>query len=552
MKRAMIGFLVVLAVFSFTPTVRAVDAPWPMLRHDAQGAGMSHYVGPSEPTIKWTLEPSAYGSVNGLAIRADGTIYVAGYDDAFYAVNPDGTVKWRVDINFCEVNIAFVHSPAIGPDGTIYVRGDVYSHLLALDPADGHERWRVDVNAGYGPPVVGNDGVIYIADDTSPGSLYAINPDGTIKWHVQDVGGQGPQVALSPDGLRVYSNSYDGFTCLNALDGSIVWQNREDGKGYLPAVGPDGVIYANVEPEWNEYQFAAINPADGSLKWSLDIGLFRPGSRPAIDAGRRVVYVASGGDDHLYAISFSGDVKWAFACDVGDNDMASIGGDGTVYINGDGCIIAVDPDSGEEKWRIKPPSSLGSVPPVIGTDGTLYVPTWNMVLVAIGEQTRTLYEGHEYFFLHKTMTWHDAKAHAESLGGHLVTINNNDENDFLLDLEEKQGLAGDEFWIGLTDEAVEGDFAWVTGEPLDYTNWYPGQPGPEDYTVYRFLHWYTREADELKQFVVEFEGISKALCGDVNVNGRVDIGDAMFIAQYLVGNRDCLCIGTGLEVCAPK
>jgi len=353
-----------------------------MLRYDAQGAGMSPYVGPSAPTIKWTLEPSFHGSVNGLAISADGVIYVAGYDDAFYAVNPDGTVKWRADINFCELNISFVHSPAIGPDGTIYVRGDEYSHLLALDPVDGHERWRVDVASGYGPPVVGNDGVIYIADDTHPGSLYAINPDGTTKWQTENVGGQGPQIVLSPDGARVYSNSYDGLTCLTAVDGRIVWQSQ---KGYLPAVGPDGVIYANVEPEWNEYQFGAFNPADGSLKWSLDIGLFRPGSRPAIDAGRKVVYVASGGDDHLYAISFSGDVKWAFPCDVGDNVTPSIGGDGMVYINGGGFVYAVDPDSGEQKWRIEPPSSIGNVPPAIGADGTLYVPTWNMVLVAIGD-----------------------------------------------------------------------------------------------------------------------------------------------------------------------
>ena len=38
--------------------------------------------------------------------------------------------------------------------------------------------------------------------------------------------------------------------------------------------------------------------------------------------------------------------------------------------------------------------------------------------------------------------------------------------------------------------------------------------------------------------------------GDTNVNGRVDIGDAMFIAQWLVGNRDCLCLGTAMEKCA--
>ena len=38
--------------------------------------------------------------------------------------------------------------------------------------------------------------------------------------------------------------------------------------------------------------------------------------------------------------------------------------------------------------------------------------------------------------------------------------------------------------------------------------------------------------------------------GNVNVNDRIDIGDPMFIAQYLVGNRACLCKGIRMEVCA--
>ncbi len=38
-------------------------------------------------------------------------------------------------------------------------------------------------------------------------------------------------------------------------------------------------------------------------------------------------------------------------------------------------------------------------------------------------------------------------------------------------------------------------------------------------------------------------------CGDPNGNGIVDIGDAMFIAQQAVGNRDCICAGTPAELC---
>ena len=46
-----------------------------------------------------------------------------------------------------------------------------------------------------------------------------------------------------------------------------------------------------------------------------------------------------------------------------------------------------------------------------------------------------------------------------------------------------------EAWIGLTDEFQEGTFVWVTGEPLAYQNWAPGEPNDawpgvgEDYGI---------------------------------------------------------------------
>jgi uncharacterized repeat protein (TIGR02543 family) len=74
-------------------------------------------------------------------------------------------------------------------------------------------------------------------------------------------------------------------------------------------------------------------------------------------------------------------------------------------------------------------------------------------------------------------TWAQAKAHAETQGGTLATFANEDEwnlamqsigTDALLDIG---GL-----WIGATDEAVEGTWRWVTGEPFVFTRWETGQP----------------------------------------------------------------------------
>ena len=65
----------------------------------------------------------------------------------------------------------------------------------------------------------------------------------------------------------------------------------------------------------------------------------------------------------------------------------------------------------------------------------------------------------------------------ESLGGHLVVINDQSEQDLL----RSHSLSG---WIGLSDASQEGNWVWSSGEPVSYTNWNSGEPnnsGNEDY-----------------------------------------------------------------------
>lgn len=80
------------------------------------------------------------------------------------------------------------------------------------------------------------------------------------------------------------------------------------------------------------------------------------------------------------------------------------------------------------------------------------------------------------------MTWTEAKAYCESLGGHLAVITSEEENALVTSML----LTRSDYWIGASDADDEGNWVWVTGEEWNYQNWYPGQPdnylsGQEDY-----------------------------------------------------------------------
>ena len=63
------------------------------------------------------------------AIGSDGTIYVGANDNYLYAINPDGSRKWRF-----KTGDFVTSSPAIGSDGTIYVgSGDNYLYAINSD-----------------------------------------------------------------------------------------------------------------------------------------------------------------------------------------------------------------------------------------------------------------------------------------------------------------------------------------------------------------------------------------------------------------------------------
>jgi hypothetical protein len=71
-------------------------------------------------------------------------------------------------------------------------------------------------------------------------------------------------------------------------------------------------------------------------------------------------------------------------------------------------------------------------------------------------------------------TWADAEADCVAQGGHLVSIHGQPLQDDVA--QTALAIAGDVFWLGGNDQAVEGTFAWTDGTPLDFTSWNGGEP----------------------------------------------------------------------------
>ena len=142
-------------------------------------------------TLKWEFEPDnvVYGAIlSPPAIAEDGTLYFGTGEGRIYAVDKNGIKKWHKYVG------QYPTPPVIGKDGTIYIAATkkvspTYPHedgyLYAINP-DGTIKWRTmldsDIPYDYCYPssmAIGKDGRIYIgtwfgSEKEDWGYLYAI------------------------------------------------------------------------------------------------------------------------------------------------------------------------------------------------------------------------------------------------------------------------------------------------------------------------------------------------------------------------------------------
>ena len=330
--------------------------------------------------LEWSFpEGRAEASIRaGVAIGADGTIYVGWNDDPaqtshWYALSPQGGILWTVDVP----GLTTWGMPAIGADGTLYFGSGIGSagSLVAVDPG-GSIRWILNnLDAISSSPALGPDGTIHVAGGRH---VHAVDPQGEIRWTyetpVRNFFTSSPAVAS--DGTIYVGGDDDHLHAINR-DGLPRWTFKT---GNLirapPSIGADGTIYVPS----HDGRLYAVDP-DGSERWSVVVMRNPEGfevSRASVDSPPSIgpdgaIYVLGRG---LFAINPDGSIRWHFDSNTsGYRTTPILGADGNVYLASGVAFTALDAQ-GRLVWDYHPGGhALSDVhvlaSPAIGVDGTI-------------------------------------------------------------------------------------------------------------------------------------------------------------------------------------
>jgi outer membrane protein assembly factor BamB len=221
----------------------------------AGNTNWNYYAISPDGALKWVY-PTKNIAWTAASFDDEGNIFWGSLDLAAHKVNPEGKNLWK------KTTLMFVvSSMALGSDGTVYF-GSFDNNVYALDPLTGKAKWSFTTDGHiYASPALGVDAdgktnAIFIA--STDGILYALNPQGKLLWKY-DAGDpirSSPVIGKAPASENrdiVYFGCSDGrLYAVNADTGEKRWsfdtttyddpelRDRNDLNG-SPALGKNGV-----------------------------------------------------------------------------------------------------------------------------------------------------------------------------------------------------------------------------------------------------------------------------------------------------------------------
>ncbi len=297
-------------------------------------------------------------------------------------------------------------SPAIGPDGTVFVGSDD-GNLYALDPETGAEIWRFETGGPIqSAPAVAPDGTIYFGSLDK--HIYALKPNGDLKWSFQTGGEIFSSPALWHERGILYIGSNDNcLYAINAGSGTFRWKFTTGDKIISsPSIGHDGiehVVYFG-SLDRNVYALAASGTSP-KLKWkfSADAGIY---ASPAIGGDGRIYIgelMLESVEEYrfkFYCLNVDGTKRWSFTDGTGFYSSSAIGPDGTIFVGSrDGRFFAMNSD-GTEKWAVRPGPPYAGIDssPAVGSNRLVYTGSRKSRLYALETERQKSEDSRDWSF----------------------------------------------------------------------------------------------------------------------------------------------------------
>jgi outer membrane protein assembly factor BamB len=145
------------------------NAPWPAFGKDYQNSRSTTLGAPTNGSVRWTYNAGSR-SFSSPIVAADGTIYF-GATDGIHAVRPNGQRRWRWSAGYS----AATSTPAIDANGVVYALVNPSDAILvALNGSTGALLWSLYLGGSnvLASPAIGPDGRIYVTNGEVPGAIF--------------------------------------------------------------------------------------------------------------------------------------------------------------------------------------------------------------------------------------------------------------------------------------------------------------------------------------------------------------------------------------------
>ena len=251
--------------------------------------------------------------------------------------------------------------PIIANDIIYFTLNIHHGYFYALNASTGEQivMLRFDQNGLSAPAALGTTAFF----GTRTGRVYAYDVQTkSVKWSYQDEHGSFVSASPAIDGGVVYFCAEDiGAYAFIAKTGAVKWTFRSKDNVYGPAIGSDKVILLTAKG-----LLIALDKDSGTKAWEAKID--RDTITPAVYQ-QHIILVHDRGEIQSRSIA-DGSLQWRSKKYGGASGSAALI-DGKVFYGGrEDSTVALDVETGLEKWRFKTNRPCGS--PVIAAR-TLYV-----------------------------------------------------------------------------------------------------------------------------------------------------------------------------------